>query len=45
MFLEMKSRDKLKKKYAKKNGIFVEIDLRKNESFEKIVKKIEKIIN
>lgn len=45
MFLEMKSRDKLKKKYAKKNGIFVEIDLRKNESFEKIVKRIEKIIN
>jgi len=42
MFLEMKSRDKLKKKYAKKNGIFVEIDLRKNESFEKIVKKNRK---
>lgn len=36
--------DKLKKQYAKKNGTFIEIDLRKIETVEQAIEKIEKII-
>lgn len=40
-----KKLDKLKKKFAKKNGTYIEIDLRKNKDIEEIIKKIEDILS
>lgn len=38
-------KDKLKKRYAEKNGTFIEIDLRKIRDVEQVIEKIEKVIN
>ena len=43
-FLKLKKHDRIKRKYARKNGIYIEIDLRKLETYEEIVENIEKII-
>lgn len=39
-----KYKDKLKKNFAKKNGIYIEIDLRKIKTTEQAIKYIEKIL-
>lgn len=39
-----KYKDKIKKKYAKKNGIYIEIDLRKIKTIEQAIEYIENII-
>lgn len=41
---KQKERDKLKKQYAKKNGIYIEIDLRKIKTVEKAIAEVENII-
>lgn len=43
-FEYQKYKDKIKKKFAKKNGIYIEIDLRKEESIEEIKEEILSII-
>lgn len=39
-----KQKDEMKKKFAKKNGIYIEIDLRKVKTVEKAIEKIERKI-
>ena len=39
-----KQKDEMKKKFAKKNGIYIEIDLRKVKTVEKAIEKIERRI-
>lgn len=39
-----KQKDEMKKKFAKKNGIYIEIDLRKVKTVEKAIEKIERMI-
>ena len=43
-FEDSKYRDKIKKKYAKENGTYVEVDLRKIKTTEQAIEYIEKII-
>lgn len=40
-FKYQKYKDKIKKKFAEKNGIYIEIDIRENFDFEKIIKLIK----
>lgn len=42
-FEYQKYKDKIKKKFAKKNGVYIEIDLRKIKTTEEAIKYIEKI--
>lgn len=42
---ETKYRDKIKKKFAQENGIYIEIDIRKISSTEKAISYIESFIN
>ena len=44
-FENCKNRDKIKKKYAKKNGIYIEIDLRKIKTTEEAINYVIKKIN
>jgi len=44
-FEYQKYKDKIKKKFAKKNGLYIEVDLRKIVSFEKTILEIEEKIN
>jgi len=37
--------DKIKKKFAKKNGIYIEIDLRKIKNIEQAISYVEKVLN
>ena len=41
----IKYRDRIKKKYAKENGIFIEVDLRKEKTVDEWIEYINKIIN
>jgi len=43
-FKNQKKKDKMKRKFAHKNGIYIEIDLRKIKTTEKAVEYIEKIL-
>lgn len=43
-FKRQKNRDKLKKKFARKNGTYIEIDLRKIKTTEEVIEYIERII-
>ncbi len=43
-FEYQKYKDKIKRSFAKKNGVYIEIDIRKVNTFDLIVDKIEKII-
>lgn len=43
-FQYQKSRDKLKKKFAKENGVYIEIDLRKIEIIKEAIENIEDIL-
>ncbi len=43
-YAEMKHRDKTKKKFAKKNGLYIEIDLRKIKTTEQAIEHINSII-
>ncbi len=44
-FEDSKYRDKIKKQFAKKHGIYIEIDLRKIKTVEEAIKYIENIIS
>lgn len=44
-FESQKYRDKIKKKYARKNGTYIEVDLRKTKTTEQAIEYVEKIIN
>jgi len=44
-FKKQKRRDKLKKEFARKNGTYIEVDLRKIKSIEQAIKYIKNIIN
>lgn len=44
-FNSSKHRDRLKRNFARKNGIYIEIDLRKTETTKEAINIIEKIIN
>lgn len=43
-FKKQLKRDKIKKKFAKKNGTYIEVDLRKKDTIKDIISSIEKII-
>lgn len=40
-----KKKDRMKKKYAKQNGVYIEVDLRKVNTLEKAISKINEVIN
>lgn len=44
-FEYQKKKDRMKRKYARKNGIYIEIDLRKIKTVEQAIEYVEKIIN
>ena len=45
VFKESKYRDRIKKKFAKKNGTYIEIDLRKIKTTEQAIGYVEDIIS
>lgn len=44
-FEKSKERDKIKKKFARKNGLYIEIDVRKTKTIFQAIRKIEKILS